>query len=176
MQKMTKKEKGIIEQLIWLRISQILVNERYKNGDFSIPIHLALGHESLAIAVNGSIKKKDCLFLTHSNIHYNLARVSTLRKVIDEYYLIDSGLANGRLGSMNLSNPVNNIAYSSSILGNNLPVATGYALGKKASNMNEVVFVVTGDGANEEGSFWESLEFSDYANFGNIFLNDFSDQ
>jgi len=157
---MTKKEKDIIEQLIWLRISQLLVNERYKNGDFLIPIHLALGHESLAIAVNESMGKNDCLFLTHRNIHYNLARVRTLRKVIDEYYLKDSGLANGRLGSMNLSNPVKNIAYSSSILGNNLPVATGYALGKKASNLNEVVFVVTGDGAIEEGSFWESLEFS----------------
>jgi TPP-dependent pyruvate/acetoin dehydrogenase alpha subunit len=157
---MTKKEKDIIEQLIWLRIAQLLVNERYKSGDFLIPIHLALGHESLAIAVKSSMEKDDCLFLTHRNIHYNLARVSTLRKVIDEYYLKDSGLANGNLGSMNLSNPAKNIAYSSSILGNNLPVATGYALGKKASNMNEVVFVVTGDGAIEEGSFWESLVFS----------------
>ena len=68
-------------------------------------------------------------------------------------------MANGQLGSMNLSNPDKNIYYSSSILGNNLPVGCGYALGNKMKNHNGVVFITTGDGAVEEGSFYESLLF-----------------
>ena len=151
--------KKIIEQTIRLRLSQILVNERYKNGAFKIPIHLAFGHESIAVAVDRSMGKDDSLILTHRNIHYNLVRIGALSEEMDEYYLRNTGISSGHLGSMNLSNPPKNIVYSSSILGNNLPIAAGYALGNKVNNSNGVVFVVTGDGAIEEGSFYESLVF-----------------
>tara|TARA_Y100000996_G_C22473611_1_gene623188 strand:+ start:239 stop:1159 length:921 start_codon:yes stop_codon:yes gene_type:complete len=149
----------IIEKIIHLRFCQILVNERYKNGEFKIPIHLAFGHESLAVAVDGILQENDSLFLTHRNIHYNFARMETLIEELNEYYLKNNGLAGGRLGSMNLSNPQKNIPYSSSILGNNLPVATGFALGNKLNKKNGIVIVVTGDGAIEEGAFYETIVF-----------------
>jgi TPP-dependent pyruvate/acetoin dehydrogenase alpha subunit len=154
-----KKNLKIIKKIIWIRIAQIIINERYKKGDFVIPIHLAMGHESIAVAVNSVIKECDSLFLTHRNIHYNLARMDTLKEELDEYYLKKTGLAKGKLGSMNLSNPDKNIIYSSSILGNNLAVGSGYALANKLKNQNGVVFIVTGDGAIEEGAFYESLLF-----------------
>ena len=69
---MKQKDVGIIKKIIWLRLAQILVNNRYKNGDFIIPIHLAMGHESIAVAVDETMQEKDGLFLTHRNIHYNL--------------------------------------------------------------------------------------------------------
>lgn len=150
---------NIIKKIIWLRLAQVLVNERYKNGDFKIPIHLALGHESIAAVVDAVMQEKDALFLTHRNVHYNLARMGTLKEELDEYYLKETGLAKGRLGSMNLSNPEKRVMYSSSILGNNLPVGSGFALGNKAKNIDGVVFIVTGDGALEEGAFYESLLF-----------------
>jgi len=159
MKALTNSHKTIIKQLIWLRLSQMLVNERYKNGDFKIPIHLALGHESLAVAVDRAMGHNDNLILSHRNIHYNLIKMGSLIEEMNEYYLKDTGIANGHLGSMNLSNPEKSIAYTSSILGNNLGVATGYALGNKVFAKNGVVFVVTGDGGIEEGSFWESLVF-----------------
>jgi len=163
-------KKQIIEQIIRLRIAQILVNERYKNGDFKIPIHLAMGHESLAVAVDRSIGNDDNLVLTHRNIHYNLARMDTLKEEMDEYYLKNTGISNGHLGSMNMSNPKRNIVYSSSILGNNLPVATGLALGNKLNKKDAVVFVVTGDGAIEEGSLWESLLFMKSNNLNTVII------
>lgn len=85
--------------------------------------------------------------------------MGTLKEELDEYYLKKIGLAQGRLGSMNLSNPDKNIKYTSSILGNNLPVGCGYALANKVKNNDGVVFIVTGDGAIEEGAFYESLLF-----------------
>ncbi len=156
---MKQKKIDIIKKIIWLRLAQILVNQRYKNGDFMIPIHLAMGHETIAVAVDASMYEQDSLFLTHRNIHYNLAKMGTLKEELNEYYLRDNGMANGRLGSMNLSNPDKNIYYSSSILGNNLPVGCGFALANKIKNKNGVVFIITGDGAVEEGSFYESLLF-----------------
>jgi len=148
-----------IKKIIWLRLAQVFVNQRYKNGDFKIPIHLALGHETLAIAVDYAMSQEDSLFLTHRNIHYNLTKMGALKEELDEYYLKQSGLAKGHLGSMNLFNPDKNIPYTSSILGNNLPVGCGYALANKVRNEKGVVFIATGDGAIEEGSFYESLLF-----------------
>ena len=63
-----------------MRLAQIQVNQRYKNGEFLVPIHLAMGHESIAIAVTLSMHEKDGLFLTHRNIHYNLAKMYTLKR------------------------------------------------------------------------------------------------
>lgn len=159
---MTYNEKTNLEianKVIWIRLAQILINERYKKNEFAVPIHLALGHESIAVAIDSIIQDRDALFLSHRNIHYNLARMGSLKEELDEYYLKKSGLAKGKLGSMNLSNPDKNIIYSSSILGNNLAVGSGFALANKLKNKNGVVFIVTGDGAIEEGAFYESLLF-----------------
>ena len=60
---------------------------------------------------------------------------------------------------MNLANEERGIVYTSSILGDNLSVATGLALAKKIKCEEGLVIVVTGDGAIEEGSFYESLVF-----------------
>ena len=149
----------IAEEIIRLRLAQMIVNEHYKSGDFKIPIHLALGHEALAVAVSQAMTGQDKLVLSHRNIHYNLAREDSLKALLDEYLLKPEGIGQGRLGSMNLANVGAGIEYSSSILGNNLSVATGIALGHKVCDSGVVTFVVTGDGAIEEGAFYESLCF-----------------
>jgi len=154
-----QKNLNIAKELLRVRLSQMVINEKYKNGDFKVPIHLAFGHEAIAVAVSSIMDSEDKLVLSHRNIHYNLARAS-LKPEIDEYLLKEKGLSKGQLGSMNLANEEKGIIYTSSILGNNLPVATGLALSKKAKNEKGIVIVETGDGAIEEGTFYESLLFS----------------
>jgi len=152
--------KRLEEQLIKIRVKQLIVNEKYNEKQFKIPIHLALGHESLAVAVTENISASDTLVLSHRNIHYNLCKEESLSKVIDEYLGKASGLAKGSAGSMNLYNCGANIPYTSSILGNNLSVASGIALAAKVKRTDSVTFVVTGDGAMEEGAFYECLVFA----------------
>lgn len=150
-------DKILVREVLRLRFSQMLINERCKTGEFRIPIHLALGHEAVAVAVSAAMQMGDDILLPHRNLHYNLARCRSLRAVIDEFLLRDTGLAGGRYGAMNLINPAAGVLYTSSILGNNLCVATGVALAAKVTGSGAVPFVVTGDGAMEEGSFFEML-------------------
>lgn len=107
----------------------MIINEKIKIGNFNIPIHLALGHEAIAVAVDSIMEEDDQLVLSHRNIHYHLARTKLLKPELDEYLLKKDGVAAGQLGSMNLANEEKNIVYTSSILGNNLAVAAGIALG-----------------------------------------------
>ncbi len=149
----------IAKNVLRVRLSQMIVNEKYKAGEFKIPIHLALGHEAIAVALDLIMEENDQLVLSHRNIHYNLARTKSLKPELDEYLLKKEGLAQGQLGSMNLANEGKNIVYTSSILGNNFSVASGLALGQKVKDSKGIVAVVAGDGAIEEGSFYESLVF-----------------
>lgn len=149
----------IAKELLRIRLSQLLINEQCKTGAFKVPVHLALGHEAIAVGVHLLMDEYDRLILSHRNIHYNLARAGSLKAEIDEFLLKKEGLAQGELGSMNLANESKGIIYASSILGNNFSVAAGCALAKKIKNEKGIVIVVAGDGAIEEGSFYESLLF-----------------
>ena len=51
-----------------------------------------------------------------------------------------------------------------------MPVAVGYSLGNKNRGSESVVFVVTGDGAIEEGTFYESLVFARTNELSTVFL------
>ena len=133
------------------------MNEDLKKRSFTIPIHVALGSEAIAIAVSNMMKADDQLVLTHRNMAYNLARAGALKPVYDEYKLSPNGVAGGTLGSMNLTNPSRGIVYSSSVLGNNVSVGCGVALAKRVRRDAGIVIVTTGDGAIEEGGFYEAL-------------------
>jgi TPP-dependent pyruvate/acetoin dehydrogenase alpha subunit len=124
---------------------------------FNIPVHLALGHEGISEVVSAVMKHGDKLLCTHRNLHYQLARGATLSELQEEFRLMKIGLAGGKCGSMNLSNPNGSIIYTSSILGNNLCVAVGVALSKKIRQEDGVIIATTGDGAMEEGAFYESI-------------------
>jgi pyruvate dehydrogenase E1 component alpha subunit len=64
------------------------------------------------------------------------------------------------MASMNLADDNTGIVYASSILGNNLALAAGIAMNRKLVERAGIVFVATGDGALEEGVFWETLIFA----------------
>lgn len=147
----------ITREVIRLRLKQMAVNEWYKSGKFKIPIHLGFGYEALAVAVHTVMGKSDQLLLTHRNVVYNLARERALRPFLDEYSLKPTGLVGGRYGSMNLINPSRGIPYTSSILGNQFPVAVGMSFGRTLLGWRGVTIVCGGDGAIEEGAFYESV-------------------
>jgi acetoin:2,6-dichlorophenolindophenol oxidoreductase subunit alpha len=154
---LTDDKISIAKEILKNRFFQICINQKYKEKEFKIPIHLALGHESIAVAINKIMTEKDNLILSHRNIAYNLARLGVLKPILDEYLLAENGLMNGKLGSMNLINPNQGIVYTSSILGNNFSVSVGVSLSQKIRKYDGITIVLGGDGSIEEGSFHESL-------------------
>ena len=152
----------IIQNLVYSRYSQLIINEYLKLKKIKVPVHLALGHELIAESISQVMNKDDLLICSHRNIHYHLARGAQLKELIDEYFLLKSGLGQGKCGSMNLINKKNLIIYTSNILANNLPVALGVSLSKKVKNEDGLTIVISGDGAIEEGSFAETIQSAVY--------------
>ena len=147
----------LAEKIKAMRAIQLNINKRMLEGQFQIPIHLAIGHEAVSACLAEAFSPSDKLLLTHRNIHFQLAFGATEEQLTNEYMLKPSGLASGKLGSMNLMNPNTGNIYTSNILGNNFSVALGIAFSLKLKKQNGVVWIITGDGAIEEGAFYESV-------------------
>jgi len=162
-------------RMIQLRLWQHLVNELLKQKAFKVPVHLAFGAESVVTAVDESMAVDDQLVLTHRNAAYNMARADSLKGLLDEYRSLPTGACGGMLGSMNLALPASGIAYTSSILGNNFSVACGLAFAKVLKDEAGAVWVVTGDGAAEEGGFYEALVFARSHRLRVVFVIDNND-
>jgi TPP-dependent pyruvate/acetoin dehydrogenase alpha subunit len=148
-------------EILQLRYWQHLLNEMLKEKNkFKIPVHLAFGHEAVAVAVDRCMGPHDVMCASHRNAVYNLIRARSFATVLAHYQLLSRGSTDSLMGSMNLAVPETGISYTSSILGNNLPVAAGIAMNQALAKKPGVVFVSTGDGAMEEGSFWETMVFA----------------
>ena len=152
------------------RSIQLDINNMIIAGEFQIPIHLGIGHEAIATSLVKVLDSKDKLLLTHRNIHYHLALGASKNELINEYSLKESGLAGGRLGSMNLMNPKAGNIYTSNILGNNLAVSLGVGMASKIRGDGSVTWAITGDGAIEEGIFYESVLFASSVGLPIVFL------
>jgi TPP-dependent pyruvate/acetoin dehydrogenase alpha subunit len=147
----------LAEKIKAMRAIQLNINKKMLEGHFKIPIHLAIGHEAVSACLAEAFSPSDKLLLTHRNIHFQLAFGATEEQLTNEYLLKPSGLASGKLGSMNLMNPNTGNIYTSNILGNNFSVALGIAFSLKLKKQDGVVWIITGDGAIEEGAFYEAV-------------------
>ena len=69
------------------RIKQLIINFLIGKKIFKIPIHLALGHESIACAIESQNKNKYQLVSTHRNVHHNLVRDNNIDDALNEYLM-----------------------------------------------------------------------------------------
>ena len=145
--------KKILKLAAQARKFQITVNKNILDGKIKIPVHLAFGHEFVSSLIKTFFGPSDSLFLTHRNIHYTSIFSKNSKKIYENFSKKIHTKLN--LGSMNYIDNNSCIKYTSSILANNMSVASGYAEANKGSK--SIVFCITGDGAIEEGSFYESL-------------------
>ena len=166
-------------EVLLLRSYQHIVNELMKQQKLKISPHMAFGHEANAIGLKSVFKKNDSLILTHRNIAFNIGfDLKNLNKFINEFNLKKNGINDGKNGSMNIINPKKGIKYTSSILGNNFSIGVGISIYEKIIKKNKnFTYVVTGDGAMEEGTFAEVLIISKKFNTNLIIMvenNDFA--
>ena len=137
-----------------LRSHMCEINSRLLMGEASIPVHLAIGAESIAVLIDSVRQTTDHLLLSHRNIHHNLMRLP-FDFVTDSIF---DPIGKMKHGSMNLHSPAVRNPYTSSLLANHLSIAVGLSLGKKLKGDRSRVFISIGDGAIEEGTFYECLQ------------------
>lgn len=123
------------------------------------PVHLSIGHESIANDINKNLNVNDWLFSYHRNHHHYLAKGGSEAKLFDEIMGLDSGINKGFSGSQAINDSAINF-YSTAIVGGLIGSATGAALALKLNKSKSVVLSCFGDAGVEQGVFWESINFA----------------
>jgi len=142
------------------RIEQVIA-EIYPTDLIKSPIHLSTGQEGPSLAVCYNLLKNDIAFGTYRGHALYLAKGGSLKKMFAELFGKIDGVARGKGGSMHLIENSVNMAGTSAIVSSAISEAVGYALALKMNkNKKHIVVCFFGDGATNQGVFFESLNFA----------------
>lgn len=150
----------LYHMMVRIRMVEERIASEYQYDQIKTPIHLSIGQEAVAAGVCAHLEKEDYVFPTHRSHAQYLAKGGDLRKMIAELYLRRTGCSHGRGGSMHLVAPEVGVLGSSAIVGGDIPLGTGTALASMLRKDGRVTAVFFGDGAVDEGTFHESLQFA----------------
>ncbi|MEY4571942.1 MAG: hypothetical protein RLZ10_1159 [Bacteroidota bacterium] len=138
----------------------LIANDFLTNKIFSF-LHLSIGQEAAAVGVCRALKDTDYVLGNHRSHGHYLARGGDLKRMFFEIYGHQSGCCGGLGGSMHMLDRSVGFVGSTPILGSVTPIGSGFAMKQVHSGNKDGVSVsFIGDGAAEEGSFYETLNLA----------------
>ena len=132
----------------------------YPSDVIKSPVHLSIGQEAVSVGLCEALRPMDAVFGSYRSHALYLAKGGDLRAMIAELYGKETGCAKGKGGSMHLVDVAAGVFGTSAVVGTTIPHAVGYAYAVKLRREPRVVASVFGDGATDEGVFYESLNFA----------------
>ena len=160
----------ILHQMLKIRMVEEQIASRYSEQKMRCPTHLSIGQEAVPATLSVNLLKSDLAVSTHrSHAHY-LAKGGSLPKMIAEIYGKATGCSNGKGGSMHLVDKDAGFMGSSAIVGNSIPIGVGLGLSLKLDGSKNIAVIYLGDGATEQGVYYESLNFAAVKNLPVLFV------
>ena len=161
MREMPALDLAEIYRKLWLlRRAEEEIARIYPSDKIKSPVHLSIGQESVAVGACDALAPDDVISGTYRSHAAYIVKGGDLKALFAELYGKDSGCARGKGGSMHLVEMSHNILGTSAVVGTTVPIAVGYALVLKREGKGRVIVAFFGDGATEEGVFYESLNFA----------------
>ena len=142
----------------------------YPTDKIKSPVHLSIGQEAVSVGVCEALRADDVVFGTYRSHAFYLAKGGDLNKMIAELFGKRDGCAKGKGGSMHLIDFAAGVMGASAVVGTTIPQAVGFAYALKLRRKDPVVVSVFGDGAVDEGVFYESLNFATLKSLPMIFI------
>jgi TPP-dependent pyruvate/acetoin dehydrogenase alpha subunit len=121
--------------------------------------HPYIGQEAVAVGFCGALGSEDVLLSTHRAHCHAVAKGCPKGGILTEMMGRRTGSSGGLGGGMQILDAPHNF-YSGSIVGSNMPMATGFALAMKQKNLGSICMCIFGDGASNTGSFHEALNLA----------------
>lgn len=147
----------LYRKLYLARRAEEKIRQHYMEDDMKTPMHMSMGEEAIAVGVCQALKAGDHVFCTYRSHAIFLAKTQKTDDFFAEMYGKDTALLKGKGGSMHMCAPESGFMGTSAIVASIIPVAVGVAFANKRKDNGKVVAVFFGDGAIDEGAFWESL-------------------
>jgi pyruvate dehydrogenase E1 component alpha subunit len=140
-----------------IRRAEQSIIQHYGENEMKTPMHMSMGEEAIAAGVCTALAAGDKLFGYYRSHALYLARTDETDQFFGELYGKHHGVVGGKGGSMHLSAPGVGLLAVSAIVASTIAPAVGAAFAESVRATGNVVAAFFGDGAMEEGVFWESL-------------------
>jgi len=154
-----------------IRMVEEKIIELYPRDLIQSPVHLSIGQEVVAVGVCANLQPRDWIFINYRGHAFYLAKGGQLPELFAELMGRRSGASQGKAGSMHLAAPAHGVIGASAVVASTISHAVGAALAAKIKSETDRIFVSNfGDGAMEQGVFYESLNFAKLHNLPVLFL------
>lgn len=157
-------------EMLLVRRFEERARQAYQQGKIGGFLHLYIGEEAIATGAIHALKPQDHI-VTHYRDHgHAIARGLDPKRLMAELFGRVDGYNKGRGGSMHFADAGKNFWGGYAIVAGHLTIAVGLALAARRSKSDAVAVAVFGDGATDNGTFYECLNFAKVWNLPVVFL------
>lgn len=150
-------------------LQERIMKEYHPANEMRCPVHFVIGQEAAPAALHLALRSDDHLFGSHRSHGYFLAKGASMKGLLAEIYGKSTGVNGGKAGSQEVSSHSVNF-HSGAILSGALGMAAGAAMGFQLQKKDCVAVGCLGDGAVDEGVFWEAISYAQLCKLPVIFL------
>jgi TPP-dependent pyruvate/acetoin dehydrogenase alpha subunit len=123
-------------------------------------LHQYQGQEAVATGVCATLRLNDVVFSTHRPVGHAIAKGVSVESIAGELWGKATGCVSGKGGQMHLADVSVGFLPSNAIVGANIPIAVGAAMGFSMRGLDRVAVSFFGDGASNIGAFHEGLNLA----------------
>lgn len=122
--------------------------------------HLYSGQEAIAVGVCENLNDSDAITSTHRGHGHCIAKGCDVKGMMAEIYGRETGLCNGKGGSMHIADLSKGMLGANGIVGGGPPLATGAAIAFRNRGKSEVAVALAGDGSCNSGPVLEAMNMA----------------
>ncbi len=152
--------KDLLSSMLLIRRFEEASERLYQRGMIRGFLHTYIGEEAIAVGAISNLREDDYVIGHYRDHGHALARGIEPKHAMAELCGKSTGCSGGKGGSMHLFDAQKHFMGGHAIVGGQLPLATGIALGIKLKNLDSVVMCFFGDGAVNEGEFHEAMNLA----------------
>jgi pyruvate dehydrogenase E1 component alpha subunit len=156
----TEQLLGFYRDMVLLRRFEEMAAKAYTLKKILGFCHLYIGQEAVAVGATGALKAEDEVVAGYREHGQILARGASPREIMAELFGKATGITHGIGGSMHLASKAFNFYGGYGIVGGHVPLGAGAAFASKYLGRGTVSLTYFGDGAAQQGAFFEALELS----------------
>lgn len=153
-----------------IRFFEEKVHKIFSDGQIPGFVHLYVGEEAVATGVMSQLTDDDYITSTHRGHGHAIAKGCDLNGMMAEIMGKRDGLGHGKGGSMHVAEIDKGMLGANGIVGGGFGLAIGASISIINQGKDNVAVCFFGDGAANEGTFHEGLNFASILNLPVIFV------
>jgi len=161
---------GMIKKMMLIRAFEKQAEKLFMKNLIHGTMHLSIGEEAVPVGSIFAAEKTDYIISTHRGHGDMIAKGGDIKKMFAEFLGKETGYCHGLGGSMHIVDFSLGNLGANGVVGAGIPIATGAALALKIRKRKDIILTFFGDGAANEGIFYESLNMAAIWKLPQVFI------